>query len=177
MPKPRPHKHYTTGKPCNCTWAVHDIAPWEHDAALEDDDFERIMADYERRRAEEAKLSPEERRRVRMQRTIGGGWTQGTWGKGLYIPGHDPEVVSWNTGTRSLNGGSPHHAQVGRDYLGMTDADFHDRLRARELHLIQINPQGEAWECCFGHSLPDDYYAKSGFERPKPVERRNDLWS
>lgn len=120
--------------------------------------------------------TPEERRRRSIDRKLTTGWTPGQWGKGLYIPGNNPEVISWNTGTRSLNGGTPHHAEVGR-HIGMNDGDFHERLGNRDLWLVQLNPQGVAYECCFGERLPDEYYEKSGFTRPAPPKRRENLWS
>lgn len=47
-----PHKHFSTGLPCNCTWARHHLPEWEdHHASAEEnpDVIQEILRTLENR--------------------------------------------------------------------------------------------------------------------------------
>ena len=92
-------------------------------------------------------------------------WQQGQWGKGLAVDG---QVHTWHTGTRSLNGGSPHHRQVAVGQLGMDDKTFFDGIKDRSVRLLQIDPDGRATDCFGGDKLPDWVHQQLGTQEPDP---------
>ena len=92
-------------------------------------------------------------------------WQPGSWGKGLFIDHSDwpqPQVITWNTGTKSLNGGTPHHVNVS-DHVGLDNDLFFEGLRSGSVRLLQIDDTGQTWDCFNGRELPPHLweYAKA----------------
>lgn len=107
----------------------------------------------------------------------------GTWGKGLFIdhPELGQQLSTWTTGTKSLNGGTPHHNQVAEGHHGIAWGDMIDMMRAKQCYLLQIEPDGKTYECAMGHTLPPSFEAlgaQQGLYQPAPyVDKDEDDWT
>ncbi len=152
--KGKGHRHFKTGEPCFCTFNLHDFV----DRSEEWHDVPIPIPS--KKAAGPPPVNPRQ---------------PNTWGKAIHMP--DGRVIDWTTGTRSLNGGSPHHIQVWRG-MGLRDDDFFNGLDDGSVRLVQVDNKNQAWDCFNGRALPEEYYGASNGHVPyqKPEDPTDDLW-